>query len=166
METSNKSIIVLPDDMVGAIFSLVDYKWRFILGFVSKYWNEVAKKGKYNIECKYVYFNASIHGYLNLIIWAKESGYPWDGHTVKFAVMHGYLDICKYYAENGMDLIEDDLERASSIGQLDILKWAIEEKGYEYSHRICENAYFWERAHILTWMKENGCKCDGRFHKC
>ena len=79
---------------------------------------------------------AAIHGWLDLLIWARKRNYEWSNLTC----------LC-----------------AAGNGNLEILKW-LRLNGCEWDFYTC--AYAAESGHLSTleWARKNGCMCGGRYH--
>ncbi len=99
---------------------------------------------------------AAIHGYLDIIIWAKENClilYPQNMYNV--AVEHGHLDILKWLVNN-LRTDVNSCYHAILHNHLDILIWMHTfgcplNKGY---YRLAKEKGFDD---IVLWLENNGC---------
>jgi len=113
---------------------------------------------------------AARNGHLDILKWLKINNYLGNCAICPAAAQSGQLDIFKWGMINGTtphDKWETSLgEYAAENGHLNILKWAREpENDYKFDMWTCFYAAKNGHLEILNWLKDNGCKCDGAFHK-
>jgi len=110
---------------------------------------------------------AARNGWLDLLMWASEPerNYHWDSWIYVYAVENGHLDILKWLTINCKILRTCQLCcYAAMNGHLDILKWMIK-NDYKFDSWTCMYAEKYEYPEISDWLENNGCACDGRYHK-
>jgi len=97
--------------------------------YIKKEWDKFYKDSVCGI--------AASHGWLDLLIWAREQNYEWDCWV-------------SYYA--------------AQVGHLDMLKWSIS-KGCKWNGLICKIAAEKNHVEMLEWTKNNGCVCGRKYHE-
>jgi len=95
-------------------------------------------------------------GFLNLLKYAHENGYPWTEKTCYIASRDGYLSCLKYAHENGCPWDVKTCYLASLNGHLDCLKYA-HENGCPWNKITCEYAVIDGHLDCLKYAHENGC---------
>lgn len=99
----------------------------------------------------------AFHGYLELLKWAIDAGFPWNSRIYANAAMGGHLNILKWREEECHDgvLINDSVYKmALQYGHLHILQWAVSRGGW-ITRKMCNRATNYGHLHILKWMHEH-----------
>jgi hypothetical protein len=123
---------------------------------------------------------AALYGHLELLKWARESGYFWGMKTCSAAARNGHLEVLKWARNNKCPWDSRTVDEAAKGGHLEILKWVKEnDDGYTMSSGhpgfdwmtskirsdhlwmdICSSAAEGGHLEVLKWARENGCLWD------
>ena len=98
-------------------------------------------------------------GNLEMIIWARKKGCPWDTYTCSSAAGNGHLETLKWARENGCPWDTHTCSWAAENGHLETLEWA-RENGCEWDIDTCYLAAGNGHLETLKWARENGCPWD------
>lgn len=102
----------------------------------------------------------------------KNSSNEWDSccseYASDIAAENGNLLIFKYLYENSSNAQTanckyDCMCSAAENNKIEIIKY-LHEKGYK-NKCACEFAYYKKHRKLLAWLKNNGCMCNGKYHK-
>ncbi len=104
------------------------------------------------------------NGYLKLLKWARENGYPWDIWTCTIAAEGGHLHVLKWIRANGGPWGIWSCKRAAEYGHLEVLQW-LRANGCPWNEDTCKYASYSNSLNVLNWIKDNGCQCGGEYHK-
>jgi hypothetical protein len=98
-------------------------------------------------------------GNLRLLVWARESGCPWNELTCTNAAWNGHLLVLKWLHEAGYPLNESICWNAAENGQLEVLQWARQVGCLdETSHGLaCRYAAKGGQLEVLKWLYEIEC---------
>jgi hypothetical protein len=127
---------------------------------------------------------AAVEGHLDILRYAHENGYPWDGDSCRAAARNGHLSILKYLHENGCSCRRTPIYYEAIIsGQLDVVMYLYEndftmdmdacdyaatrnslpiliylrERGFPWSSRTCLAAIVEGNLEVFAYAHENGC---------
>jgi hypothetical protein len=110
---------------------------------------------------------AASGGRLDVLMWARENGCPWNVSTCIEAAENGHLACLKWAHENGCPL-ENGRPLKNNIclyaaegGHLECLKWA-RWNGCPWDERTCNRAAYRGHLECLKWAHENGCPLSER----
>jgi hypothetical protein len=98
-------------------------------------------------------------GSLEVLKWARESGYQWDFRTCNFAALNGHLHILMWAKLNDYPWDSATIAWAALGGHLEILKWA-RSNNCEWNYLTCYFAAKKGHYHILKWAISEGCDMD------
>lgn len=133
---------------------------------------------------KYICYIAAEYGHLDILKWAycqtkgQDKDKDKDKYKNKFlynenvcsmyAVVEGHLEILKFIKEIGVDNEQNKFiySYASQYNHSHILKYMYEaDSGTNIDNWSCYYAHIKGNKHILEWLKDHGCKCNGSYHK-
>ena len=102
---------------------------------------------------------AATHNQLELLLWARSHGAPWDENVCAYAAKHGHLGILQWARNHGAPWDSSTCDWAAEYGHLEVLKWA-RANGAPWNV-TCELAAAngvlqWARSHGASW-NENTC---------
>ena len=154
----------LPTELWVLIFDKINYHYKGIplhIKFVCKSWYDIfihiPKFTK--IERDYCTSIAS-NGYLELLKWAKQNGYPWNQYTFanicKYAAKYGHLEMLKWAKLNECWWNKYICSKAAYGGHLEILKWARKNE-CPWNEYTCSNAAKNNHLEVLKWARKKGC---------
>ncbi len=94
----------IPAEIIGLVTSHLDsvtlistmFVCKKLMNIIKQFSNKFIRKKEYIKE-------AALHGYLNIIIWAKLNGCYWDSWTCANAAKGGHLKVLKWARSNGCD---------------------------------------------------------------
>lgn len=96
-------------------------------------------------------------GHLDILVWARLQGCPWDQHTCAGAAEGGQLDVFKWLREQVTHVLKwpswDDL-------RLIISAFPLVRQGCPWSEDTCRAAAEGGQLHVLQWAIDNGCPVD------
>ena len=98
-------------------------------------------------------------GHLNVLVWLRDGGCPWDKRTCEAAASGGHLDMLKYLHERGCPWDEEICSTAAFNGHLLVLKY-LREKECEWNEDTCSSAASRGHLEVLKYARENGCPWD------
>jgi hypothetical protein len=110
---------------------------------------------------------AASAGRLEVLMWARDNGCPWNVSTCLEAAKNGHLDCLKWAHENGCPLEHgrpsknDICLYAAQGGHLECLKWA-RWNGFPWDERTCSHAAYRGHLECLKWARDNGCPLSER----
>ena len=107
--------------------------------------------------CEY----AALHGYLEILKWARAHECRWNRWTCSYAAQNGHLEILKWMRDHKCEWDESICASAALNGHLETLKWA-RENGCPWDARTCAAAALNGHLETLKWAREHGCPWDGR----
>jgi len=96
-----------------------------VFAYVSKYYYKIAKqcaidfKISRTLQCE----DIASEGLLEILKWARSSGYKWDSWTCGMAAENGHLEVLKWAHLNGCEWHPNVCAGAAWGGHLDVLKW-------------------------------------------
>ncbi|KAJ8604693.1 hypothetical protein CTAYLR_006551 [Chrysophaeum taylorii] len=95
-------------------------------------------------------------GHLEVLKWARTNGCPWDADTCSHAAIGGHLDVLEWARANSCPWADDVCFRAAENGHLDILKWA-RSHGCPWNE-ACSWAALNGHLEVLQWARANGVR--------
>ncbi len=101
---------------------------------------------------RYICSHAAKYGRLNILIWARKTGYYWDENTCTNAAANGHLDVLKWARANGCEWSNTTSLFAGLHRRFNILKWLID-NGCPWRNMHMDEQYY---PYIITWLQENG----------
>ena len=119
-----------------------------------KHWQEQsrAKKSLFDEKTCEV---AALGGQLEVLMWLRDSGYPWNtDRTCKDAARGGNLEMLKYFAKNGRPWNEETCCEAAKGGHLEMLKY-LHENGCPWDRDTCKWAAWNGHLDVLKYAHEN-----------
>lgn len=86
---------------------------------------------------------------------ARQNGCPWNEITCRSAVIKGHLEVLIWARTNGAPWQNDHFcTSAASGGHLEMLKWL---RANPWDEQTCAMAYEEGHFEVLQWVRENGC---------
>jgi len=127
-----------PEDIWDILDPYLHKQTFFILSFVCHYLKNLFQYDKkrileraisyetwYGTWCQNICENAAGKGYLQVIKWARDNGFPWDEHTCSIAAFKGHLDVLKWCRKNECHWDEYTHYCALKENHLKMLTWCI-----------------------------------------
>jgi hypothetical protein len=130
---------------------------RYLKRIVSP-WNA----GTFRLAVEYVtqgYPYVSEDRKLDILIWLKKHGCPWDSSAYSEAVERGRLDILKWLKAEGCPWDSSVFSVAVDVGYLFILKW-LKSEGCPFDPSVFSVAVEVGNLNILKWLKSEGFLWD------
>lgn len=112
-------------------------------------------------EFRNVCIDASSQGYLDVLIWANDFGFPCDKHVYSAAARNGHLHVIQWLHQNKCPNERNGKKMilaAASAGHLHILKWAHKNE-YIFHPQEYDEAARSGHLDILKWLHRKGLKC-------
>ncbi len=154
MSIYNQHPLELPD-ILSYLSNFLHDEDTYIVRFVNKKWNRYLPLRKLNRQEHFATYTAS-KGYLDLLIWARSQGCPWNMWTCANAARNNHLEILKWARSKGCSWNKETCAEAAMNGHLEVLKWA-HENGCRWDERTCSLAAKFGYLDILKWARENDC---------
>ncbi len=177
-----------PSEIIEIIIQTMDLKTKLSFAETNSRYRDIVMSRLYrdDHDDHDIILTAAELGLFNVVKYAHENGYPWNGLSCLRAAEIGNLEILKYFHENGsrlMDmcgvivekghleclkyLYENGLNEwdtwtsacAAENGHLEILKY-LHENGCPWDVFTCERAAAKGHLEILKYAHENGCPWD------
>jgi len=93
---------------------------------------------------------------IELLAWAKDNGFPWDGPICALAAEGGHLAVLVWAREHGCEWDAETCEAAAAEGHLTVLQWA-RDHGCEWDTLTCASAARGGHLEVLMWAREQDC---------
>ena len=125
---------------------------------------------------------AAQYGRLDVLVWLRGNGCPWDCTVTAQAAYHGHLDLLKWALRNGSGECGLDAtvcNSAAAGGKIHVLMYAMQHFGNPFENfdiegnlqkdppviqkwntSTCAAAAAFNRLDTLVFLRENGCPCD------
>jgi histidyl-tRNA synthetase len=100
---------------------------------------------------------AAGEGYLSVLEWCHENGYPWNSMTCARAAENGHLNCLEYAHKNNCPVDLWVSFNAAGGGHLSCLKY-LHNHGCDWNEYTCQNAAKYGHFDCLRYAHENGCK--------
>mmetsp|Transcript_7552 Transcript_7552/g.21460 ORF Transcript_7552/g.21460 Transcript_7552/m.21460 type:complete len:220 (+) Transcript_7552:298-957(+) len=98
---------------------------------------------------------AAAAGSLEVLRWARESGYPWFSRTCEMAAKRGHLDCLRFARENGCPWDNSTCWAAAGAGHLDCLQYAVE-NGCPWDDWTLHFAKSRGHTAMVEWLQASG----------
>jgi hypothetical protein len=99
---------------------------------------------------------AAKHGHLDILVWARSQGCPWNTITCAEAARGGHLKVLKWAYKNGCPWNVGTCAYAAQNNHLKVLKWA-RSQGCTWNSYTCSHAAKGGHLKVLKWARSNGC---------
>eukprot|EP00611_Tribonema_gayanum_P029008 TRINITY_DN7645_c0_g1_i1.p1 TRINITY_DN7645_c0_g1~~TRINITY_DN7645_c0_g1_i1.p1 ORF type:complete len:198 (+),score=66.56 TRINITY_DN7645_c0_g1_i1:167-760(+) len=99
---------------------------------------------------------AAENGRLEVVIWARDNGFPVNEATCAAAASGGHLAVLRWARANGIAWDEGTCTCAAGNAHLDVLRYA-RANGCPWSTWTCRNAALNGHQTVLQWAIANGC---------
>lgn len=125
---------------------------------------------------------AAYDGKLDVLIWARDHGVPWNTDVFAFAASGGNMEVLQYLNDHGCPCNGAASHSAAGSGHLHVLRWLMDEgdasllqhnahgSAYDASEwiglftRSCSsvtyNAALSDHLEVLQWARHQGCSWD------
>ena len=100
--------------------------------------------------------NAACNGRLEVLLWVRAHGCPWDEHTCAWAAENGHLEVLQWARAHGCPWDKWTCAYAAKNGHLGVLQWARDE-GCPWDKETCTAAAKNGHLEVLQWARANGC---------
>lgn len=128
--------------------------------------HQIASRGylnilKWAIDCGYpvdqprVCSESALHGHFEILKWACYKGYQWNVDTTTNAAKGGYFHILKWAVEWGCPIDQTASLAAAEFGHLEILTWTEEQHMLCYKLSGCALAAANGHLHIIQYLNKN-----------
>jgi hypothetical protein len=110
----------------------------------------------YPVDNSQVCSEAALHGHFEVLEWVCSEGYLWDSQTTTNATKGGHFHILKWTVERGCPVDCNTSLVAAEFGHLEILKWIEQQRKFR-----CHPSYGSELAatnghiHIIQYLGQN-----------
>jgi hypothetical protein len=98
---------------------------------------------------------AAENGRLDVLVYTREHGCPWDVLTIAHAVENGHFNVVKWAHEHGCPWDSTPCRVAAEFGHFEILKWLIE-NGCPTDRYLCEYSARGGHVDIIQWLQTKG----------
>ena len=105
--------------------------------------------------------SAALGGCLELLMWLRDNGCPWNASTCSNAALGGHLEVLKYAHEKGCKWNALTCSEAAEGGHLEVLKYA-HENGCPWNEWTCYAAARRGHFEVLKYAHEKGCPWNGQ----
>ena len=104
---------------------------------------------------------AARYGYLNIIKWARKSGYAWSDGAFLFAVKHEHYNVLDWAITQKIAVHRKAYKIAAKKGSIQLLKWVTDNDDKCNFERLTGSvATFYGHLNLLKWMHANNIPLD------
>ncbi len=110
---------------------------------------------------KAVCAQAAAEGHLEILMWLRINGYPWDTQTCSKAAIGGHRDVLRLAFQEGCPMSPATINHAAAHGYWDIVVWA-QAHGCPMNATLCAELASCGNLMMLEWARKQGCHWDER----
>ena len=159
-------VVKFVDDGQYLFFALVSRGWRDAWGkrtattsYVKSYTS--VSQMQYGFKCglprKNICAAAARVGNMEILRFARSSGFPWNSVVCTYAALGGHLEVLQWARSNGCGWCTSTCYGAARAGRLEVLQWS-RANGCEWDATTCFEAEWEGHLEVLQWARANGCK--------